>query len=120
MAKAIKSRNGNTMTEAAFYGKLRSVLRRGFRWWIPMQHALNAAKRPSQSTNKRLKFEYQCACCKKWFPRSGVEIDHVIPCGSLRSLEDLPRFVANLTQEDVNSYQVLCKAHHLNKTLAER
>ena len=119
MARAIKNRNGNTMTEAAFYGKLRSVLRRGFMWWIPMQQALTAARRPSQSANKRLKYEYQCAHCKKWFARKDIQIDHIIPCGSLLSLEDLPRFVANLTQEDSASYQVLCKKHHKDKTLSE-
>ena len=121
MAKrGLKTRNGGTMTEAQYLAKLRSSLRRSFRWWIPLQQALNAARRPSQNKdNKRLKFEYQCAHCKKWFPRSGVEVDHVNPCGSLLSLTDLVEFVRKLTPENLDAYQVLCKEHHREKTNKE-
>lgn len=118
--KVIKTRNGGTMTEAQYFGKLRSSLRRSFRWWIPMKQALDAAKRTSENkTNKRLKFEYQCAKCGNWFPRSGVEIDHIEPCGSLLSLTDLVEFVEKLTPENPDAYQVLCKDDHKQKTQEE-
>ena len=69
-ATTVLSRNGNTLTEAQYFSKIRSILRSGFRYWVPMQQALKAASRPSQSLNKRLKTEYQCNHCKKWFKRS--------------------------------------------------
>jgi hypothetical protein len=85
-----------------------------------MKDALEAVKRPSQSDNKKLKWEYQCAHCKEWFPRKEVNIDHIIPCGSLMTLEDVPAFIRNMTPENVDAYQILCKKHHQEKTNAER
>lgn len=109
-----------TMTEAAYFGKIRSALRKAFAWWQPMEAAVRAAERPSQSANKRLKFEYQCAHCKDWFPKKLVEVDHIVQCGSLRSLEDIAQFVSNLTQEDPAMYQILCSNCHQLKTNADR
>jgi len=45
-----------------------------------------------------------------------VEIDHKIACGSLACYEDIVPFIKNLTQENVNSYQILDKACHKKKT----
>ena len=118
--KVIKTRNAGTMTESQYHQKLRYTLRKAFRWWKPMQMALKAVSRPSQSKNKRLKFEYQCAKCKKWFPRTHVEIDHVIPCGSLKTLEDIPGFIQRMTPESPDAFQVLCKKDHLKKTKEEQ
>jgi hypothetical protein len=119
-AKLPKPRNGGTMTEAQYFGKLRTTLRRAFRWWTPMRLALEAAKRPSISSNKRLKFEYICCKCNHWFPRKEVEIDHVDPCGSLNTLADVAQFIQKLTPEDIDAFQILCKSCHQEKTNSER
>ena len=111
-----KTRNSGTMTESQYFSKIRSALRNAFKYWKPMQLALEAASRPSQSTNKRLKKEYQCAKCKKWFKRDDVQIDHIIECGSLTSYNDIPSFVERMTKEDISAYQVLCKPDHKIKT----
>lgn len=116
----IKPRNAGTMTESAYFSKIRSVLRNGFRYWKPMQLTLDAASRPSQSDNKRLKKEYKCAHCKKWFPRKGVEIDHVEECGSLKNYDDIVPFLKRLTKEKLTDYQILCKPCHLAKTNSNR
>lgn len=113
-----RTRNMGTMTEVEFFGKIRSALRRAFRFWKPMSAALDMASRPSESSNPRLKKEYQCAKCKEWFARKDVEIDHIEECGSLMSFSDIPTFVKNLTREDVGAYQVLCKKDHKEKTQA--
>lgn len=115
-ATTILCRNGNTMTESQYFSKIRSVLRSGFRYWKPMQLALEAASRPSQSINKRIKKEYQCNHCKKWYKRTDVEIDHVSEVGSLSCYEDVIPFIKNLTQENISSYQILCKPCHLIKS----
>jgi hypothetical protein len=112
----ICSRNAGTMTESQYFSKIRSILRSGFRYWKPMQLALEAASRPSQSLNKRIKKEYQCAKCKKWYKRADVEIDHIEEAGSLNKYEDIVPFIQRLTKEDVSSYQILCKPHHKIKT----
>lgn len=108
-----KTRAGGTMTESAYWAKLRSCLRRGFRFWKPMVDAKHAARRPNQSDNPRLRWEFLCAECGGWFPDKQVEVHHKVPCGSLKRYEDLPGFVERLTAEDVNSYQVVCRPCHL-------
>jgi len=107
--KAPKTRNGGKWSESEYFSRVRSALRRVFRYWIPMQTALNNASRPSQSDNKRLKKEYQCAKCKKWRKRADMEIDHIEECGSLKSYADIVPFLERLTKEDPNAYQILCK-----------
>ena len=119
MTQKVKPRNGGTMTEAQYFAKLRSALRNAFRWWVPMKTALKAAERKSQSTNKRIKFEYQCASCSYWYPRKEVEIDHIIPCGTLKSYDDIAIFVQNMTPENTSAFQVLCKSCHKLKTNLE-
>lgn len=40
-----------------------------------------------------------------------VEKDHIVPCGSLKSYEDLPGFVERLFAP-VTGYRILCKPCH--------
>lgn len=115
-SSVVKSRNAGTMSESQFFSKIRSALRQSFRYWKPMHAALELASRSSQSSNKRLKKEYQCAKCKKWFKRDDVQIDHIEECGSLNKYEDIVPFIIKLTKEDPNAYQILCKQHHKEKT----
>ena len=114
------SRNGGTMTESQYFSKIRSILRSGFRYWKPMQLALEKASRPSQSLNKRIKKEYQCKKCSLWFKRADCEIDHVQECGSLQTYEDIVPFIQRLTKENIDAYQILCKPCHKLKTEAFR
>jgi hypothetical protein len=119
-ATTVCSRNGGTMTESQYFSKIRSILRSGFRYWKPMQLALEKASRPSQSLNKRIKKEYQCAKCEKWYKRADVEIDHKEECGSLSNYEDIVPFIQRLTKENIDAYQILCKPCHKLKTEAFR
>lgn len=119
-AKVPRTRNLSTMTESEYFSKIRSGLRNTFRWWKPAMKALENASRPYTGPNKRQKKEYQCAKCKEWFPRRSVEIDHIIPCGSLNSYEDIVPFIKNLTQENVNMFQPLCRPCHKLKTDNEK
>ena len=114
-----KTRNGKTYTEAQYFQKIRNGLRSAFRFWIPMMNCLKRGSRPSQSSNKRLKTEYLCVGCQNWFPRTGIQIDHKIPCGELNKYEDIVPFIINLTQEDENAYQLLCK-YKCHKTKTEK
>ena len=115
-ATTVCSRNGGTMTESQYFSKIRSILRSGFRYWKPMQLALEASSRPSESTNKRIKKEYQCNHCKQWFKRADVEIDHIEEAGSLNNYDDIVPFIQRLTKEHISSYQILCKPDHKIKT----
>ena len=124
-----RTRNGGTWTEAQFWGRIRGALRKTFAAWIPMKRALIASRRECHRIDRPLlKFEYQCALCKEWFPlkeegpegKKLVQVDHKNRAGSLRSYEDLTGWVTRLTDEDPNAFQVLCIPCHQGKTQQER
>lgn len=121
MGKKIeKTRNGNTWTEAQYFSAIRSALRLKFRYYKPMQEALNKASRPYTGTNKRIKKEYKCCYCSKWVMRKDCEINHKIACGSLNNYDDIVPFIKRLTCEDVSCYEIACKSCHLEITNEER
>lgn len=106
------------MTESAFWSFIRSALRQKSRWWKPITLAKQRAKRPYKGPNKRQKFEYQCNICKHHFPEKDVNVDHIIPVGSLTCAADLPGFIERLFCE-VKDLQVLCNDCHNKKTANE-
>ena len=114
-----KPRNGGTMSESMFWSFIRSGLRQKSRWWKPITDCKLAAKRAYQGTNKRQKFEYQCNKCKNWFPEKQINIDHIIPAGTLTCAQDLPAFVEKLFCE-IDNLQCLCEECHNVKTQSEK
>jgi len=118
--KVERTRNLGTETESGHMGRIRSALRSLSRFWKPALAALNAAHRPYTGTNKRIKHEYQCAACKQWHIRKQVEINHKVPCGTLKCYEDLPGFLNRLFIEDITGYSILCKECHLTETAQQR
>jgi 5-methylcytosine-specific restriction endonuclease McrA len=118
-SRVVKTRNAGTMSESAFWGFIRSALRQKSRWWKPISIAKAKAKRAYKGPLKRQKFEYQCVECKEWFPDKKVNVDHIIPAGTLRCADDLPAFVERLFCE-VNNLQVLCQGCHNIKTQKEK
>lgn len=117
--KAKKTRNAGTMTESAFWSFIRSALRQKSRWWKPITQCKAKARRPYKGPNRRQKFEYLCNKCKKWFPEKKINIDHIIPAGTLKCSADLPGFVERLFCEN-NNLQVLCETCHDIKTQKEK
>lgn len=117
--RVAKTRNAGTMSESAFWSFIRSGLRQKSRWWKPITQCKLEAKRPYKGTNKRQKFEYQCNECKNWYQEKLINVDHIVPAGSLNCAADLPAFVERLFCE-TNNLQVLCEACHNVKTQNER
>lgn len=117
--KAVKTRNSGTMTESAFWSFIRSGLRQKSRWWKPITECKLKAKRTYKGPNKRQKFEYQCNACKQWFAEKQINVDHIIPAGSLNCAQDLPGFVERLFCEQDN-LQCLCSTCHDNKTKLDK
>jgi 5-methylcytosine-specific restriction endonuclease McrA len=117
--KAVKTRNAGTMTESAFWSFIRSALRQKSRWWKPITEAKLQARRLYKGTNKRQKFEYQCNVCKNWFIEKKINVDHIVPAGTLTTSKDLPGFVERLFCE-VDNLQVLCEKCHDKKTKADK
>ena len=107
------------MTEAAFWSFIRSALRQKSRFWKPVTLCKHKSRRPYHGPNTRQKFEYQCNDCKNWFPEKHINVDHIIPAGSLNCLNDLPGFVERLFCE-IDALQVMCEKCHDTKTKNER
>ena len=116
---APKTRNSGTMTESAFWSFIRSALRQKSRWWKPVSECKQKAKRAYKGSNKRQKFEYQCNYCKNWYAEKNINVDHIIPAGTLTCANDLPGFVDRLFCE-VDNMQCLCTECHNIKTQNER
>ncbi len=114
-----RTRNHGTMTEAQFFSMIRTTLRNSSMYWKPIHACRQKARRAYKGENKRQKWEYQCNNCKEFFDMKQIEVDHINPCGSLKTFADLPVFVESLFVE-VDGYQVLCKKCHLSKSLNER
>jgi len=117
--RVAKTRNAGTMTESAFWSFIRSALRQKSRWWKPITQCKLQAKRPYKGVNKRQKFEYQCAQCLKWHADKHINVDHIVPAGSLNCANDLPGFVERLFCE-IDNLQVLCESCHNVKTQTEK
>ncbi len=113
--KVPKPYNGGTMTNSAFWSFIKSALRQKSRWWRPIREVKMAARRPNQSSNARLKWEFQCCKCSGWFPDKEVSVDHIVPVGSLKCPEDLPGVVSRMFCEK-GGLQVLCDTCHGEKT----
>jgi 5-methylcytosine-specific restriction endonuclease McrA len=116
---APKTRNSGTLTESAFWSFIRSALRQKSRWWKPVSECKQKVKRAYKGTNKRQKFEYQCNHCKNWYAEKNINVDHIIPAGTLTCANDLPGFVERLFVE-AEGLQVLCSNCHDKKTAKER
>lgn len=106
-----RTRNMGTQTEAAFFGSIRSALRKLSMYWKP--------KTESKRRAKVSRGMYRCARCNGVFHTKQVQVDHKEPCGSLMEYDDLPGFVERLFAEDVDAYECLCKPCHQEKSNAE-
>ena len=114
-----KPYNAGTQTSAAFFGMLRQSWRKLSMYWIPIAKCKEAARRPNQSSNNRLKWQYQCNRCKNWYAGNEVNVDHISQCGSLNSFEDLPEFCKKLFCE-IDNLQVLCSKCHDIKGIEDK
>lgn len=115
-----KTRAGGEWTEAAFWGFLRSALRQASRRFPPItRHAMEQNRRESQGENKRQKWEYYCSNCSCWFPAKEVIVEHIQPCGSLKSWEDFKEFGERLFV-DADQLTVHCKDCAKEKTKREK
>lgn len=97
---------------------VRSALRKAWSKWPPKFVALRRAQRPSQSDNKKLKWEYQCAHCKEWHRGDFVSVDHIVPWGDPWSMTFEAAIRALLVGAD--ELQVLCNTCHDIKTAFEK
>ena len=86
----VKPRNAGTMTESAFWGFIRSSLRQKSRFWKPITQCKMKSRRAYKGPLKRQKFEYRCKECSQWFHDKKINVDHIIPAGTLKGRAAAP------------------------------
>ena len=122
MPKVIKTRNGETWTEARYRSFIVSALRKASSRWGPK----NAAKRDARHTEKlpngkgRLVFHSVCNGCDAIVPETESSVDHIEPViDPHKGFTTWDEYIARLFCEKVG-FQVLCKDCHDEKTKKER
>lgn len=114
----LKPRNAWTMTESAFRWMIRSCLRMKSRWWLPLSRYKKSRQLKYIWENKRRKRSYKCEQCWWIFDDKQVEINHIIPAGSLTCWADLEWFVERLFCE--SWFELICKNCHKNITAEQK
>ena len=109
-----RTRCGGTWTEARYFGFIRSALRAAFIKYPVKSHVKASVKEMTDDGAR-----WRGASCDGLFLSKDTQVDHIVPCGSLRTYDDLPGFVERMFCE-AEGFQVLCKACHQDKTNAER
>ncbi len=117
--RVARTRNYATETESEHMGKIRASLRNISRWWRPFQVALRLASE-KWNVGGRIKTLYKCSKCKRMLDRKSVEVNHIVPVGSLKSYSDLPGFCERLFVEDISLLEVVCKGCHIEITKEQR
>ena len=71
------------------------------------------------SRAKRDYVRYQCDCCKEMTSGTNIDVDHIDPIGSFKSLDDIERFIKKVYCSWDN-LQILCDVCHQEKTNMDR
>jgi len=115
-------------TTARFFGFLRSGLREKFNRYPPKYESIKRAaitvqdghyKTGAKKDQPKYKKQYQCSECKDYFIQKDIQVDHIVPAGSLKSFDDLVTFADRLFC-GVDGLQVMCKPCHSTKTKQEK
>lgn len=111
--RGVKCKAGDTWTHSRYFQFIRTALRGAFSRYPVKYQALKDAKRQDRPA------QYECAICHELFKAKEVQVDHIVPAGSLKDYADLPAFVERLLCEK-DGLQVVCKPCHKTKTAEDR
>lgn len=109
-------------TDARKHSFIVSVLRAGTRRWPPKYETLNEAKttKKKNKLTNRVAQHYLCAKCKKDFPSTQVQVDHIDPVvDPAKGFQGWDTYIERLFCPKEN-FQVLCKPCHKKKTKEEK
>jgi len=107
-------------TQARYFGFIRSNVRKFHSKWPPFREAKMKGRRDKpEKALGRHKFEHQCSMCNGWFPEKLIQMDHVVPCGSIKCHADIGPFVERMLAP-VEGYRKLCNSCHQTVTNEER
>lgn len=107
-------------TESAFWSWVRGQLRKG---WSrhPVKHLyLKQNRYKAEGKRGKMVWHLDCELCDAPTPQSNIEIDHIVPSGSLTCEEDLGPFAARLYMVTFQTIRAVCKDCHGIQTHADK
>lgn len=110
-------------TKAKFFSWLRGQLRRAWSKYPIRINYLNQKRFKIPNPKKKGRKEIwgvKCEKCKKKFPLSNIQVDHIESAGKLTEREDIQDFIERLVFVGYDDIQLLCKDCHGIKTYMDR
>lgn len=112
-------------TESAFMSFLRGGIRRSLWSRSPIKvEFLKSRKKRIANPNPRGKvkevFGATCEICNKDFPMKDIEVDHKQGGHSLKTIDDIQKFIEGIVCVSFDDLAILCKPCHKNKTHSEK
>lgn len=114
--------NSGKWTQARFNSFIKSALRSASQRWPPKFEAMNEACIGAQKNKKtgRLAKHYKCNNCKKAFPATDIQLDHINPVVDPdKGFVTWDELIIRMFCER-DGYQVLCKPCHQEKSAKEK
>lgn len=113
-------------TEAAFWGFVKGLVRRGWtRHPVRVEYVKSKRfKAPLGKVTKKnptgLVWAVKCEMCGETFKQSQIEVDHIYPSQQERWYDDIDAFVRRMFYITFDDIQILCKERcHPTKTLMD-
>jgi len=107
-------------TESYILSQIRALLRKLSMRMPSIRQIKLESRRAYKGPHRLLKFEYECNHCHEWFPEKCVQVDHLVPAGSMKTFHDVGPFAQRLLFPAHGHLQVLCLPCHNTKTQAEK
>lgn len=108
-------------TEKFILSRIRATLRRLSMQMPALRECkLRARRAYTAGLNPRQKYELQCALCHEWFQEKQIQVDHMVPAGSLQSFDDVGPFARRLLFPAQDELRCLCLACHSHVTQEQR
>jgi 5-methylcytosine-specific restriction endonuclease McrA len=102
--------NGAWKSKSAFFTWLREKFRRGWTLYPLSTRWKNSMCWPAPELGKN-RFLGKCVRCEQNFAKSSLQIDHIVPAGSLLGWEDVENFARRMYSTSEN-LRLLCKPCH--------
>jgi len=106
-------------SKSAYFSWIRGQIRRGLWSRNPIKNYIKRQASKPAPRGSRAKKVIQCEFCKVDHAQSKIEVDHIIPAGSLKDWEDVGPFMERMLHPS-GGYRLLCKPCHKTHTYAEK
>ncbi len=106
-------------TQAAYFSWMRGQIRRSLWSRNPIKNYIKRQAAIPAPAGHRAKKVIQCEFCQKYHAQSKIEVDHIIPAGSLKEWADVGPFMERMLNP-TGGYRLLCKPCHKTHTYAEK